>query len=232
MDHPIEPVSREDSDRAGGAEQAFEALRAEVAALRRGIELVYRQAQEAKASAPAGAIPDCSLTLGQMQKSLQVIATRLEAVESKPALAMTPASLGTEIERVARETVNVVSRPFLDGMAQARGTVRELEDLIGQARERERQRAWLWSVGMIGGAAGIALWIMLIRVLPWDAGTWLASVPLAGGDRWQAGEMLMQKANRASWERMVRLYNACPQNNTTDLCEAAMAVRAIPPSRR
>lgn len=42
----------------GGAEQAFEALRAEVAALRRGVELVFRQVQQGAAGQPGAEVPD------------------------------------------------------------------------------------------------------------------------------------------------------------------------------
>jgi hypothetical protein len=61
MDHEAD----DDDDAA----RAFEALREEVAALRRGVELVYRQGQQA--------VPDYSPTLGQMEQALQAIAGRL-----------------------------------------------------------------------------------------------------------------------------------------------------------
>jgi hypothetical protein len=69
------------------------------------------------------------------------------------------------------------------------------------------------------------LWFMLTAMLPWGGGTWLAG--LAFGGRWNAGEAMMQDASPAQWERMVRLYKACPQDSTTDLCEAAITVRTI-----
>ena len=81
----------------GDAVRAFEALRAEVAALRRGVELVYRQGEQAGAGAP-----DYSPTLGQMEKALQAIAGRLEAIERQPALTLTPARFRTEIDSVAQ----------------------------------------------------------------------------------------------------------------------------------
>ena len=49
MDQPEHEAQESD-----GAEQAFVALREEVAALRRGIELVYRQGQEPKGPVAAG----------------------------------------------------------------------------------------------------------------------------------------------------------------------------------
>jgi len=41
----------------------------------------------------------------------------------------------------------------------------------------------------------------------------------------------MQDASPAQWERMARLYKACPQDSTTDLCEAAITVRTIVPGQ-
>jgi hypothetical protein len=69
---------------------------------------------------------------------------------------------------------------------------------------------------------------MLTAILPWGGGTWLAS--LAFGGRWNAGEAMMQDASPAQWDRMARLYKACPQDSTTELCEAAIAVRTIAPT--
>lgn len=100
----------------GGAEQAFEALRAEVTALRHGIELVYRQGQQA-GQQPAGTAPDYTLTLGKMEKALGVIAARLAAVEQQPALAAARAQLGAEAAAV-RATAEALG-PMLAGTTRA-----------------------------------------------------------------------------------------------------------------
>ena len=89
----------EDAGDEGGAEQAFEALRAEVAALRRGVELVYRQGsqKDQEAAAPV----DYSPTLGVIAKGLQGIEGRLAVIEGKPGLELTPARFEAEIARAA-----------------------------------------------------------------------------------------------------------------------------------
>ena len=214
----------------GDAARAFEALREEVAALRRGIELVYRQGQQAGPvdQAAAGA-PDYSPTLGKMEQALQVIAGRLEAVERQPALTLTPASFRAEIDAVAQGAVSVVSRPFTDAVQEARAAARDLEALAGRVREQWEQRVWLAIVGVAGVLGGVFLWFMLIVMLPWGAGDWLAALPLGGGP-WQAGEALMQRDSPASFDRMVRLYKACGEQ-ATELCEAAITVRAIQPGQ-
>ena len=76
---------------------------------------------------------------------------------------------------------------------------------------------------------GALLWFMLIAILPWGGGTYLAG--LAFWRRWNAGEAMMQDASLAQWGRMVRLYKACPQDSTTELCEAAEAERTIQSGR-
>ena len=89
MDRSGAPSDEADGADGDGAEQAFEALRGEVAALRRGVELVYRQGQDARGPAEAG--PDYSPTLGAIAKALKDVGARLDAIERAPTLAVTAA---------------------------------------------------------------------------------------------------------------------------------------------
>jgi hypothetical protein len=221
MDHN-EP--EHEAQQADGAEQAFEALREEVAALRRGVELVHRQGQGAKGPAAAG--PDYSPTLGAIAKELQAVTARLEAIEQAPALASAPADQAV----VLRRELQHIGQDARGGLAQAQaelaGTVRELRGMMVSARGREDQNQWLWTVGGVGVLGGMLLWFLLTAMLPWGGDTWLAA--LAFGGRWNAGQTMMQDAAPLQWNRMVRLYKACPQDSMTELCEAAMAVRTGP----
>jgi len=79
---------------------------------------------------------------------------------------------------------------------------------------------------MVGVIVGLWLWMVLVEILPWGAGTWLASVPLtplADGDRWQAGAQLMHDADRASFAKMMELYKACPPEVSAERCAPAIA---------
>lgn len=221
----IEP--QPEAQEPDGAEQAFEALRAEVAALRRGVELVYRQRQEAAGPAVTG--PDYSPTLGAIAKELKGVAGRLDAMERAPALASTPADQAAELRRELHHIGQDARGGLVHSQAQLDGTVRELRGMVASVRAREDQQQWLWTAGVGGVLGGVLLWFMLTAILPWGGGTWLAG--LAFGGRWNAGEAMMQDASPAQWERMVRLYKACPQDSTTDLCEAAITVRTIPPGQ-
>ena len=79
---------------------------------------------------------------------------------------------------------------------------------------------------------GFVLWWPLTQVLPWGVGNRLAATLIDGGGRWEAGRVLMREEDPRSWERMVRLYRACPQDSTMELCEAVMAVCTIRRGRR
>ncbi len=218
----MDDMSHEPED-DGDAARAFEALREEVAALRRGVELVYRQGQQSGTIAP-----DYSPTLGKMEKALQAIAGRLEAVERQPALRLTPASFCTEIDNVALSVAGAASRPFADAVQEVRGAARDLKALTGQVRDRQEQRVRVITASVLGIMLGIGLWYAAAGLLPRGAGDWIAA-SLIGGSKWQAGETLMEEASPESWDKMVRLYKACPQDTATELCEAAIAVRTIQP---
>lgn len=201
----------------GEAARAFEALREEVASLRKGIELVYRQGQEAKSV-------DYSLTLGQMAKTLQALQQCLEAIEGKPALGMTPEVYRERIEETGQFVGQAAGRALSEGAAAQSAATRELREVAGRVRTAQEQRQWLVTVGVVGVLGGLVLWMILVAALPWGGGTWLASLPLAGGDRWQAGQVLLQAANPAGYERIVKLSQACGDQQVV-FCTAAITLK-------
>lgn len=212
-------ASEEDDD----AVRAFEALRHEVASLRRGIELVYRQGQDAKSV-------DYSLTLGQMAKTLQALQQRLMAIEAKPALAITPEVYQQRIEQVARFAGQSVERALNQGVAVQSAATRELNETLGQARSRREQREWLFAAAAGGVMVGMLLWTILVEVLPWGMGTWLAAVPIAGG-KWEAGLELLREASPASYEKMTTLYTTCG-HQPVEFCQEAIAAKTISSARQ
>ena len=139
----------DDEADAGAAERAFEALRAEVAALRTGIELVSRQRQEAKGV-------DYSLTLGSMAKSLEMLQERLAVIEGKPALTMTPAIYREQIAEAGRIAAEMAGRALAEGAAAQSTATQELRGVAAQARAAREQRVWLATAAMLGvtGMAG------------------------------------------------------------------------------
>ncbi len=221
------PEDEADAHQEDGAERAFDALREEVAALRRGVELVYRQAQQAgQQSAAAG--PDYTLTLGKMEKALGVIAGRLEAVERQPAMQMTGASLRAELDTAAQDAASTMIGSLAGAANELRSATMQMEGMFRQVRGQREQQAWLWTTGGCGVLGGVLLWFMLAALLPWGAGDWLTSLPIGGGGPWASGAALMDRASPQSWDKMVRLYKACG-TQATELCEAAITVRTMPP---
>jgi hypothetical protein len=147
-------------------------------------------------------------------------------VERQPALTLTPARLRTEIDAAARAAASTASRPFVEAVHQVQSAARDLAALAGRVRERREQRMWLLTTGALGLMVGAGLWYVTGGLLPRRAGDWIAA-SLIGGSKWQAGETLVQESSPESWARMVRLYDGCGAQ-TTELCEAAIAVRTVP----
>jgi Family of unknown function (DUF6118) len=85
-------VGIQEDDQLDDATRAFDDLRAEVAVLRRAVEALGPALKENRS-------PDYSLSLGQIAKTQAAIGTRLEAIEGHPALRMTPAAFGEQLER-------------------------------------------------------------------------------------------------------------------------------------
>ena len=223
MAQPGHGAEEEEDDAA----RAFEALRGEVAALRHGIELVYRQAQQAPAALDA---PDYSPTLGAIAQELRAVGKRLDGMEAHPALKLTPAAYATQVTEGVRRVEGEAVRSLTHAQGRFSDGLHELRSLIGSAHSQFVQQRREWIAAAIGAALGFVVWWPLAFLTPWGGGHWLAST-LIGGGRWGAGQTLIEEANPAVWERMVRLYNACPHETTTEPCEAAMAMRTIPPGQ-
>ncbi len=210
----------------GDATQAFEALRAEVAALRRGVELIYKRQQDA-AGAAGPAAADYSPTLGGMAKTLQAVEGRLQAIEGKPAMALTPSQFEADIRAAggwAGEQGASAVRMAASALTEAR---QEFAGVLAGARARRRQQVWVSNAAVFGVLGGALLWFMAAS-MPWSVGHRLAAALVSTGGRWKAGEMLMYEADPDAWDRQVRLSKACPPDTLIELCEAAMVVRTIP----
>ena len=211
----------DDEADTGGAERAFEALRAEVAALRQAVE--------------GQTAPDYALTLGAIVKELQAVGARLTRIEGHPALAMTPEGYSAQFTAAAERAHQGRRQSGAGAQTQIDDAARRLERLAGKIHAREEQHRWIGAALALGVMFGIALWYVLPSLLPWGAGDWLAS-SLIGGGRWQAGETLMERASPDGFDRMVRLYNACGER-PIETCEAALAAGAaakpseLPPRR-
>lgn len=187
------------------AAEAFDALRTEVsethAAMRKLAKMV--------ADKP---VPDYDLTLGQMAKRLGVMEDRLASLARQ----MPPARLPEEIY-LPHELAAITD--------QAKVAAQELRAATSAAIKQQAVRWWMTGAAGSGVLLGILLCLCMVALVPRTAGVWVAA-SIVGADPWTAGQVLMREGDPATFERMVRLYQACPQDSTTQLCAAAFAVKA------
>ena len=199
-----------------------------MAALRRGVELIYKQRQDA-AGAAGPALVDYSPTLGGMARTLQAVEGRLQAIEGKPAMALTPARFEADIRAAGHWAGEQGALAVRVAAAALREAKQEFAGVLAGARARRRRQVRVSNAAVFGVLGGVLLWFMAAAFLPWGAGHRLAAALVSTGGRWKAAEVLMEEDSPATWDRLVRLSQACPPETLIDLCEAAMVVRTIPP---
>ena len=101
----------------------------------------------------------------------------------------------------------------------------EAEELTKAAGKALSRSAWLWRVAggaVFGLALGVAGCFGVVEAFSEQAGSWIAAT-IVGDGPWNAGLTLMRRADLASYEKMVRLFNACG-DQSTELCEAAIVI--------
>ena len=176
------------------AAQAFEALRAEVAGLRQAVEAL-------PAAWEANRPPDTTPTLGGIVKGLAGVAARLEAIERHPVLRLTPEQHRQALAQASGGLLRDTARELdaaAQGMAHER---RQLGELVGGARQRQEQRAWLATTGLAAVVAGLLLSPLVAGALPFGLDGRVAALILRE-DRWDAGAALMRAASPETWNEL------------------------------
>jgi hypothetical protein len=205
----------DDADDTGSAERAFEALRAEVAALRQVVE--------------GQAAPDYALTLGAIVKELQAVGARLDAIEAAPPMQVTPATIAQQIRD---EAVRLADGQVRQAQVAREGFERG-QDTLGRVaffqQRADRDRNILWAVGggaaLIGAVLGTLLFMEINRHAPDDWG-WSAdwAAWLMQANTLQAGYQLIDRNNpgtAAALSEDIRLGNAYA--DALHKCEAEAA---------
>lgn len=165
---------------------AFEALRAEVAALRAGLE----QGRD-------GQVPDYALTLGK-------IAATLAAIEAHPALELTPEAFAYQVHRAREAAQQQGGRELANAVQRVDAAGAELERLAGRHRTGREQARQVAVMTAVGAVAGVVLWVCfsgpIARAMPasWSVPERMAAATLRL-DQWNAGVQLMRTADPASW---------------------------------
>ena len=155
------------------------------------------------------------LTLGRMARDIADTSQDIHCVSAR----LPPVGLPGESQLTAE-------------MEQACDRMQDVIGLIqkacGSAVERQVQRKWMAGMACAGFAAGVALCVGLAVNFPRQAGALIAA-GIVGESDWNVGQALMRRGDPEGWDRMARLYNACPQDVATEWCEAATAVRTLAP---
>jgi hypothetical protein len=181
----------QDYDGAGDPAQAFDALRAEVAALRQAIEAAAeRQA------------PDYSPDLGRITQAVNGVIDGLEAIEAHPAVRMTPDQFGQAMTRTGRELMNEVAQKYDRARQDAERERHQLAGMIGTLRGKRDQVFLLGAVFVGTFVFTLFASPVLLGELPFGWNT-NAAATVMQADRWDAGSALMQAASPQGWQDLV-----------------------------
>jgi hypothetical protein len=176
---------------AGDPAQAFEALRAEVAALRQAVDAVAeRQA------------PDYSPDLGRITQAVNGVIEGLEAIEAHPAVRMTPDQFGQAMTRTGRELMNEVAQKYDRARQDAERERHQLAGMIGTLRGKRDQMFLLGAVFVGTFVFTLFASPVLLGELPFGWNT-NAAATVMQADRWDAGSALMQAASPQGWQDLV-----------------------------
>jgi hypothetical protein len=202
----------QEHDDAGDPAQAFEALRAEVAAL--------RQAVEAAAERQA---PDYSPDLGRITQAVNGVIDGLEAIAAHPAVRMTPDQFGQAMTRTGRELMNEVAQKYDRARQDAERERRQLAGMIGTMRGKRDQVFWLAAVFIGTFVFTLFASPVLLGELPFGWNT-NAAATVMQADRWDAGSALMQAASPQGWQNLVAASSLVRANQAAiDACQQKAA---------
>jgi hypothetical protein len=187
--------NRDDDSEPTAAERAFEALRAEVAAMRQAMRSLP---ELIKTIRPA---TDYTETLGAIAKNLEIVGSFMGKIDQHPAIRTAPAQY-TQAMAAAGEGLIIKSVRELEGvMAAAVTERRELATLIGTMRGKWKQWEWLAWTGLGAFFFGLLISPLFARLLPfgWDG---QVAAFILRGDRLQAGAELMAAGSPEAWRNL------------------------------
>jgi hypothetical protein len=181
------------------AAQAFAELRGEISLLRRAVERLTDERTSECDYAPS---------LEAIGKRLEDVCVWAQRVSERPALKLTPESLGREIAAAATSS-RAQDQQLLERAAssmEAAGS--RIDAMIGRSRSAAEQDRELVRNRIAFAVAGMALFAILpgaiARSLPvsWAVPEKIAARML-GTDMWQAGQQMMAKADPDRWNQIV-----------------------------
>lgn len=217
---PIEPVDP--------AAAAFSRLESEIALMRRAVENLATEKTNID-------IPDYNSTLGEMAQHLDTATKTLEDIAAKPAMEMTPETMGQRMDQAARKARESDREQI--GAAENRydHAVRELGRMVASAKSAHEQREWLRLAGGGGILAGCLLWAIvpgpITRALPesWHMPEKVAARVLGEPSIWEAGVRLLRVGSPETWRAISDAAEMRHQNrDVIAACEKNAAKRKKP----
>lgn len=202
---PLDPATR-----------AFTELKGELALLRRTVEHLATEKAEIE-------IPDYSNTLAKLAKAVI-------AIESAPALRMTPEDLAARIEAAAALARREDQAAIVEFKRELAETRRDLHATIGTAATIDQQNRNVWRAAGGSFVAGCLLMAVLpgfgARIAPTD---WywperLAARTVREPTLWEAGTRLMRADSLRAWQAIADAADMRRDNREAiDACEQAAA---------
>ena len=124
--------------------RAFEELRGEVSLLRRAVQGLTAERQNA---------PDYLPTLQQMVERLDWLSRKVDRVSKAPAMELTVEALASGIEEASDQARKEASRLVADATAAARASIARIDAVVEKGWTAERQwRQLLWAAGTAFGS--------------------------------------------------------------------------------
>jgi hypothetical protein len=209
--------NRDDDSEPTAAEQAFDALRAEVAGMHRAMRALPDFITKVR---PTVDYPE---TLGAIAKRLELMGNHIAAIEQHPAIRSTPAQYHQAIATAGEGLMHKSVRELDDATRAAVAERRDLAAMIGTMRGQWEQWKWLGWTGIGAFFLGLLISPIFARLLPfgWDGRT---AAFIMNGDRWGAGSALMQAQNPEAWNVLMAAGKLTADNSAAlAVCREAAA---------
>ncbi len=189
---------------------AFEALREEVALVRRAVAGLAAERAVIE-------IPDYSETLGQITRASAATAAHLKALTDMPALHLSAKDWGREIASASGEARRADREMLTRAVEAFQQATHNVTVSLRSARLAENQRQWLLWTAACGVVAGMLLWAVgagpIARAMP-ESWEWPERIAanIIGADQEAAGERLIATAAPDTWRNIMFGYRIVSDN--------------------
>ena len=220
-------MADEDDSQGADAAEAFDAMRGELALLRRAVEglAAERGGQD---------VPDYSETLGRMQRGVDSATGRLdhigEMLAAAPVMAMTPEQMAQRIAAAGNAARREDQATLAKAGEDKARVMAELRAIAGSAWTRADQKnRQLW-FGLGGVAIGILAWTIVPGLVAREVApaSWQLPERMAARTldlpRWEAGQRMMQSASPTAFRAIVAADRIVTANREAiEACSKAAA---------